>query len=484
MAKKHIRNASGEEEEIEPFLLAESLLLGGELSEAAALASEFTEARFFALRAVLAWLEGEEEGRALELYEEGLKRLRKEEGARKVTFDSFCGLFHPLLLLSREQHKKAATVLSTGIEKSRLASVYTLFRLVADFCAGKGSERLFSIYTPEMCVDPAWPEWFAVFIALAVYWTDSERLEEYRPALLKTLELLETEGKLNLLAAELADLLEVTPARPVPRQRSLASLLPRKEEWMHALSALGELGRGAKTSEKKRRLIWECDWEQDDKGRLKSVDFSPIEQVLQAPGKWSRGRAVALKRLRNELVPQDWLTKQDVAAAGAVEEAGGYDGWYYKRWYEFNPGKLVKALAGHPCLFRRGEEWPVEIFLEEPRLEIEKKRGGYRVKLVPSSSSTSFSGIVVTEEGPNRLKAVAFEEKHLSLLSLLGEEGLYVPAEGKEILFNTIKSLAALLPVTSEQNAEGLDAAQTEPDSRISVQLAPSGEGFSIPLAV
>ncbi|GAB1485367.1 hypothetical protein MASR2M79_04140 [Aminivibrio sp.] len=87
-------------------------------------------------------------------------------------------------------------------------------------------------------------------------------------------------------------------------------------------------------------------------------------------------------------------------------------------------------------------------------------------------------------EGPNRLKAVAFEEKHLSLLPLLGEEGLFVPKEGQEILFNTVKSLAALLPVTSEQNAEDLDTTRTEPDSRISVQLAPSGEGFSISLAV
>ena len=484
MAKKDIRNSPGEEEEVDPFLLAETLLLGGDFSAAASLASEYSEARFYALRGILAWLDGEEEGRALELYDEGLKRLRKEEGARKVTFNTFSGLFHPLLLLAREQHKKATAVLSTGIEKSRFASVYTLFRLVADFCAGRGSDRLFSIYTPDLCENPSWPKWFAVFVALAVYWTDADRLEEYRPCLLKTLKSLEENGGVPLLAAELADLLEVTPARPVPRRRSLASLLPRKEEWMHALSALDELGRGAKTSEKKRRLIWECDWEQDEMGRLQSVDFSPIEQVLQASGKWSRGRAVALKRLRNELVREDWLTKQDVAAAGAVEEAGGYDGWYYKRWYEFNPGKLVKVLAGHPCLFRRGEEWPVEIVLEEPRLEIEKKRGGYRVKLVPSSSSASFSGIVVTEEGPNRLKAVSFEEKHLSLLPLLGEEGLFVPKEGQEILFNTVKSLAALLPVTSEQNAEDLDTTRTEPDSRISVQLAPSGEGFSISLAV
>lgn len=251
MAKDHIRNSPGEGEETDPFLLAETLLLGGNFSAAASLASEHSEARFFGLRALLAWLEGEEENRALELYEEGLKRLRKEEGARKVAFNTFSGLFYPLMLLSRDEHKKTGALLSAGIEKSRMAQVYTLFRLVADFCAGKGSERLFSIYTPDLCENPSWPEWFAVFIALAVYWTDSERLEEYRPALLKTLELLETEGKLNLLAAELADLLEVTPARPVPRQRSLASLLPRKEEWMHALSALGELGRGAKNIRKK-----------------------------------------------------------------------------------------------------------------------------------------------------------------------------------------------------------------------------------------
>ncbi len=125
MAKKDIRNSPGEEEELDPFLMAETLLLGGDFSAAASLASEYSEARFYSLRGILAWLDEEEEGRALELYEEGLKRLRKEEGARKVTFNTFSGLFHPLLLLAREQHKKAAAVLSTGIEKSRFASVYS-----------------------------------------------------------------------------------------------------------------------------------------------------------------------------------------------------------------------------------------------------------------------------------------------------------------------------------------------------------------------
>ncbi len=413
-----------------------------------------------------------------------MKRLRKEEGSRKTAFSTFSGLFYPLLLLSREQHKKASALIGAGIEKSRLAPVYTIFRLVADFCAGRGSDRLFAIYTPDLCENPSWPKWYAVFVALAVYWTDADRLGEYRPCLLKTLKSLEENGGLPLLAAELADLLKVTPSRPVPRRRSLASLLPRKEEWMHALSALAELGRETKPSDKKRRLIWECDWSENEDGLIRSVDCSPLEQVLQASGKWSRGRAVALKRLRKELVREDWLTKQDVAAAGAVEEAGGYDGWYYKRWYEFNQAKLIRALAGHPFLFRRGEEWPVEIALEEPRLEIEKERKGYRVKLVPFPSEGPFSSLVVTEDGPNRLRAVSFEAKHLSLRPLLGEEGLYVPEEGREVLFNSVHSLAGLLPVTSEQEADGPDSAQTEPDSRISVQIAPSGEGFSVSLAV
>ncbi|GAB1485368.1 hypothetical protein MASR2M79_04150 [Aminivibrio sp.] len=280
MAKKDIRNSPGEEEEVDPFLLAETLLLGGDFSAAASLASEYSEARFYALRGILAWLDGEEEGRALELYDEGLKRLRKEEGARKVTFNTFSGLFHPLLLLAREQHKKAAAVLSTGIEKSRFASVYTLFRLVADFCAGRGSDRLFSIYTPDLCENPSWPKWFAVFVALAVYWTDADRLEEYRPYLLKTLKSLEENGGCPSSLPNSRTCWKSPP--PVPSPAAIPRLPPPPKGGVDARPLSPRRTRpGAKTSEKKRRLIWECDWEQDEMGRLQSVDFSPSNRCCR-----------------------------------------------------------------------------------------------------------------------------------------------------------------------------------------------------------
>ncbi len=470
---------------------AEEAYLGGKLDAAAEMASgDILSPEVFSVRGILAFLDGRR-AEALDLFETGLKRLRKEQRSRKVCYETFSGVFHPLLLLAGGEFKKASAYLSAGMEKSPYSSLYALFRFLADY-RGKGSGSFFSVYSPKVLEKQGYSPSFLFFAALCVTWSAPERLDEYRPLFEKALACLRRKGdnepkpglKGKTTEAARREILGLPVENPVARNLPLHGILPRRENWMLALSALSALGETGGGEEKRaRRILWEADWECDDDGIIRSVSFTPLEQVLQPSGNWSKGRPVALKRLRNDLVREDWMTRQDTAAAGAVRETSGYEGWYYRRWFEFDQAKILKALAGHPAVVRADDGRPVEIVAEPPLVETEPLPSGVLLRMAPHPSEGPFQGLVAVEEGPERIRAVVFEEKHLEIARILGEKGIPVPSEGKGEALRALEALAPLVPVSSGLDGPG-DLPGVPADERIYIQLAPGGEGFTAAFSV
>jgi len=468
---------------------AEILLLRGEFSAATQTIEHAGSGDSYAVRALLAILDGRRKD-ALVLFEEGLKRLRKELGVRKVYFRCFSAFFLPPLLISFGDLKKAATCAELGRQLSSFDKTYELMLCLADYHSGKGSDKFFSLFSPARCVKEKNKQGLLVLLALYLSWSSPEALidPEYRSLFLNALDELRESGDTFLLyRVELAEMLSLPPEKQIPgRKLPLRDLIPRKEEWMVALGALTTLGKGTGGAKKKRerRILWEVDWDTEENGTIVSPEFIPVEQVMQPSGKWSKGRQVALKRLQRELVKEPWMTRQDIAAAGAVEEIGGYDGWYYKRWFQFDGVKMFSALAGHPYLVQSGDGRPMEIVQEEPRLDLARTVGGYRVRLSPHPAEGKYANVFLEEESPCRIRVVPFDEKHRRIAEILGKEGLFVPERGKEHILETLESLAETVPITSEiEGVEG-SAVAVEPDSRIVVQLAPGEEGFFVSLAV
>lgn len=468
---------------------AELLILSGDLSAAVQTIEHAESGDSFAVRALLAILDDRRKD-ALALFEEGLKRRRKEHGARKVYFRCFSALFHSPLLLSFGDMKKAAACAELGKQLSMFNTAYEMMLCVADYHSGKGNDGFSALFPPARFAKEKNKQGLLVLLALSLSWSSPEMLidPEYRSLFLKTLDELRNGGGAFLLyCVELAEMLSLPPETEIPgRKLPLRNLIPRKEEWMVALGALTTLGKGSGGAKKKRerRILWQVDWDTEENGTIVSPEFTPVEQVMQPSGKWSKGRQVALKRLQRELVKEPWMTRQDLAAAGAVEEVGGYDGWYYKRWFQFDGVKIFSALAGHPHLVRSGDGRPMEIVQEEPRLDLARTIGGYRFRLSPHPSDGKYANIFLEEESPCRIRVVPFDEKHRRIAEILGKEGLFVPERGKEHILETLESLAETLPITSEiEGVEG-SAVAVEPDSRIVVQLAPGEEGFFVSLAV
>ncbi len=465
---------------------SEDLILSGQFEMAARSVERTACPESYSVRAMLALLDGRRK-EALDLYEEGLKKLRKTRGTRKIYYNCLSALFHAPLLLASGDVKKAAAAVGLGEEKTDYDKIYELFGHLVNFYSGKGNDRLFSAYPPASCQRENSHPNFLFFLALVIFWSVPERIAEYRLHLEKALSSHRESGKKGLFANELAEMLAFPPERPfIERKLTLHDIIPRREEWMVTLGALATLGKGTGGAQKKRtkRLVWEADWDTDEKANIVSPEFIPVEQVMQASGKWSKGRPVALKRLQSSLIREPWMTSQDVAAAGAVEEVGGYDGWYYKRWFQFDGVKILTALAGHPHLVRSGDNRPVEIVQEEPRLDLSRTVGGYRIRLAPHPAEGKYADVFAVEESPYRLRVVPFDEKHRRIAEILGKDGLLVPERGRERILETLESLAETVPVTSE--LEGMEGAASavEPDSRIVVQLAPGEEGFFVSLAV
>ncbi len=460
---------------------AEEAYLGGKLDAAAEMASgDILSPEVFSVRGILAFLDGRR-AEALDLFETGLKRLRKEQRSRKVCYETFSGVFHPCFSLPEGVQKGLGLSFGRNGEEPLLLSV-ALFRFLADY-RGKGSGSFFSVYSPKVLEKQGYSPSFLFLRPSASPgvppkgWT-STGLFSKRPWTAFAKRAKRTSWPRS--SEKFLDSRWKTRRQESPPPRNSS----RRENWMLALSALSALGETGGGEEKRaRRILWEADWECDDDGIIRSVSFTPLEQVLQPSGNWSKGRPVALKRLRNDLVREDWMTRQDTAAAGAVRETSGYEGWYYRRWFEFDQAKILKALAGHPAVVRADDGRPVEIVAEPPLVETEPLPSGVLLRMAPHPSEGPFQGLVAVEEGPERIRAVVFEEKHLEIARILGEKGIPVPPEGKGEALRALEALAPLVPVSSGLDGPG-DLPGVPADERIYIQLAPGGEGFTAAFSV
>lgn len=465
---------------------AENALFSGNLAGAVEKILERGDAsnpECMAVLALIAILDGRRDD-ALKIYEDGLKALRKREGRRKVSFGTLCGAFYPILLIAAGELKKAYDAISAGEDLSPVPRVYAILRYVADRRSGKTAMPVTRFLRPEECERPTKNFLTYYFYALCIIWTEPEKLEEYKSGLLIALEFLDENPAFTLFSRELGEILGAPVKSRMAARAPLNGLLDVREGWKTTLAALDSLIReSGKKGSGEKRLAWKISWITGGDGVIEQLFFSPVEQRLQPSGKWTGGRPVAFKRLKGELVKEEWITRQDAAAAAAARETGGYDGWYYKKWFEVDEAKMIKALAGHPYVVRDDDGTPVEILAESPGVGVETGPDGLSLKITPHPSTSPLEGVLAVDEGHDRIRIWAFTKKQLEIASLLGKRGLTVPPGGRDEALKTLEALSPLIPVSSELSEVG-DAPEVPSDNRIYVQLAPVGEGFSAAFTV
>ena len=474
---------------------AEYAAMTGRVEEAAFVMKNLDSVEKYSILAMAALVRGEND-KALSLYEEGLKLLRKAEGKRKTGYLSWTGIFYPILLFGkatkdaentdRTPAKKIEDYLVGGLERARFGRrmMVSALGLLRFLLPNKLKNDDFWQYLPAFAKGQA-KHLDAFFYILCAYWLDSKKAGEMQNLAMTTYFRL-TDMKLVFLASELAALIrELWPTAincdnaMLPRY-PLKDLLCRQSEWERSLSALSGIGLKSGASAKgAKRFAWEISWKSDKTGassgrRPSYIELTPMEQTL-LPSGWSRGKNIALRRLYSKADTVASMTDQDLRASSAINEKREY---YYGLEYSIDAPQALEALAGHPYLFRGSDGGHVEVVTGEPQLMAILNGDSYRLRISPFPSGDKAPLRVVQEDGPSCLRVTRFEERHIRMAEILGEEGLLIPDRAKDSLLKTLGILASVVTVHSDIEGIEVNAVQVEADSRIYIQLQPCGDAL------
>ncbi len=250
---------------------------------------------------------------------------------------------------------------------------------------------------------------------------------------------------------------------------SIMDLIQPIEKWKRSLDALEQLqaGHNAKAAkgQKTFRLVWWMDFENEN--------FQPIEQSLGNTG-WSKGRKVALRRLREFQVNS--MTDQDKAAAQTIS-AEKY-GYYGSVEYDFNTDKLLLALVGHPLLFLMDNpNISIELIEKKPQLMVEETRRGYEMHF---SHDFTEAGVQLIRETPTRFILLNISPAHAEINRLMEFGRLELPAKAKDQIARAVGNLSTIVTVQSELGAEGARLPTIDGNPVVFVHLLPIGDGFKI----
>lgn len=465
---------------------ADWTILFGNMEEAVQAAKNAALPDAFSMAALEALTRGDRD-EALAFYEKGLKALRRAAKKRRAAFYSWTSFFYPLLLVrDGASTKKAKDYLNTARDFGISVTTFTPFiflRTLIDPDSKKSglfeSMRLLR-NRPERAL-------YVFFFVLCAFWMDLDRTRlECRTLTQETFREIEALG-LRFLAEELAVLIRElwpedeknyshvrVPAHP------LKDLMSSQREWERSLTELSGIGvRGeAATLRGAKRFAWEISWS-SLKGVPYHISLTPLEQTLQNSG-WSKGKNVSLKRLYRKMEQIPGMTEQDRRAASAIREERGYFGANYY----IDAPQALEALAGHPHLFRGDDGGHVEVASDEPRLLAIYENGKYLLELTPFPRGKNAPQRVIQEDGHNCLRVTRFDERHVRMAEILGENGLIVPERARESLLKTLESLVSIVTIHADIEGIGVNAEQVEADSRICVQIQPSGDGLDVEMIV
>ena len=475
----------------------QQLLMRGRLAEAESaikgLAQDAPEEALL-LQGWLSCLQGDY-AQTCEVGQEALKLLRKATGKRKVYFDNIPGIFPVLALLQagdtaslRTAEDYAHPIAEQAYHHS-LGVTYGSLERVAQVLQGNTQAKAYLLNTPLSTLANA-HSFEALIDALCLYWADLDKARTHLPEAVKdiykdakaagyhwfALEASTLLARLNprsLYGKEAPALQEATGIQPI------TEIITPKEPWELALTALIGLnpsqGKGeTATVETEYRLAWFLSLHGTTHWALQ-----PKEQKISVKGGWSRGRAIALHRLKYELTKFTYLTPQDrqiCACLTAEYRAYGGNTYYFQ-------DRALLALAGHPLVFwEDSPTTPIEIVTGEPSLTVQQGNNGMlTLSLTPPLEEQK--SVALVKETPARLKVVEFTKDHQRIAAVLGpKNALEVPDSAKEKVLETLNAIVSLVTVHSDIGG-GITNAEEVPAQAIPhIHLLPAGSGLKVAL--
>lgn len=457
-----------------------------------------------ATRGLLAMLRGDDEEAARFIAE---AVAAEKAGTRKRNvFPPLRAFTLSLLALVRSDTPGNTAALQRFLRIGRQQEVLPLFlEFLMDAAAVRSGEGVWA------APDGASPFILRLFEGLLSCWLDSFVVfeEEERARALLAFATRATMNGYSWLAAECFTVLgridrqykrdgddwQAVPARAAELRaglgpETLVSLIEPAEDWEYPLREIEKVAQGVRAKRRKagkrsspraQRLVWVL-----GTGHFGETTFQPRQQVAARNGKWSKGRAVALKRLAEQAGDMDFLTDQDRAVAAGVLHSR--DAWRGGPQYSLGMGG-VYALAGHPHLFNE-DGVRVDLVRRDPELLIEEEDGRLRVRIDPHREHGR-GDYRFARVGDARYEVTRFGAAHKEMMEVIPPEGIELPVEARERLVGAASGLAGEFRVQGTLDDETEDAAEAEAggqrvqaDPRPWVRLAPRGAGLAVEVVV
>jgi hypothetical protein len=259
----------------------------------------------------------------------------------------------------------------------------------------------------------------------------------------------------------------------------IIDLLPRIESWERALNALAQLNEIKKETlpvEQQSRLIWLFSLHHEE------FSLMPREQKMGKNGRWTKGKAVALKRLKENLSEFDYLTEQDYQICKNIDVEMEYEYYGYRPKEVYVLGdKALLAAVGHPHVYwaeREDYVNPIEIKTAQPQLLVKEKGETLHISLQPQIST--MGSVVVERTANDGILLYQINKQHRQVAEILGVKGLTVPNKARQQVLDSIASIASTLTVQSDIGGQSTLAETVPADSRLHIHLQPVNDGLQI----
>lgn len=473
-------------------ILIEQLIFQNRIAEAEEALKRIPDTHYHhaaSLWGCLAFLQGQD-AEAIHHYTGGLQALRKGSGKRKIYFQSIAGVFFVLALIKEGSQKRlseAADYCEIGRQaKHWLSPTYGILGNVVGVQQGDLSRKEAVV---ESLLYTTAHSFAALFRALCVYWVDADEAKQRLPKLLEPFYQQAYSSGYDWLAMEAGSLLaKLKPRSPIVkaandlRQESntyaLVELIQPQEPWELCLNALTGLQKKEQSQtataakpDTTQRLAWFVTFYPS------GCTLQPREQSLNAKGEWSKGRPIALKRLKDNVSEFSYFTPQDIQICSQVKTYTY--GWRNQTEYTFDE-KAIISLIGHPAVF--WEDAPttrIEVVKGEPELLVKKSKNDWlTLKLSPELKPDK--AVLTVKESPTRLKVIEITPEHRRIAEILGKQNrLEVPVAAQERVLTAINAVSSIVTVHSDIGG-GVASEEVPSDAKPHIHLLPASTGLKV----
>jgi superfamily II DNA or RNA helicase len=419
--------------------------------------------------AIIKLLKGDFRGSA-DVFDAVQSVSRQAAGKRRMFLTDVPGFFYTVAQITNNtaQHLKLAKDQCDDGCKFKQAEFYPAIRpLIEQMIHG-------TALNPKMHSSPH-PNLDNLFVQLACFWQNATPTEYDRHNLYLLLSQSQQHGY-DWVAAEIDQLrqshfneaLEFPDWHKSRQWQPLCTILQQEESWQRALSALSKLKTPTQTNAD-ARIAWLIECESN------YIDLEPREQKRSSKGIWSKGRAVALKRLSYEQESLPGILEQDKKIASCIRRS--YDNYHGGSDYELNGEKALPFLIGHPAVFwLSAPDIKIDIVKGEPTLAMKQRGDTISLQMEPAMNADR---VVWRKETPTRLAVYSSTPEIKQIASIIGK-GLTVPSDAKEQLVSVIAAIAPHLAIHSDlpELAQHLDSIPA--DTTIYAHLLPLKEGLRI----